>query len=168
MREQPDDGLDDLDREPTGPGSLKPLETWVLAVWAIVGLVVGWLWHPISDRAGTPPQITWAQPLALLLVVAIVGGVAWTTYRSVHVRRERLEPGQGLNRLILGRACAYVGSLVGGAYLGYALSWFDHPSELAEQRMGRSLLCTAACALLVVVSLLLERACRVPKDDAES
>jgi len=165
--ERPDD-LPDDPAEPSGPGSLRPLERWVLAVWAIVGLVVGWLWHPISARSGSPPLISWAQPLALLLVVAIVGGLAWTTWRAVHVRHEPLEPDQGLTRLVLARACAYVGALVAGAYLGYGLSWWDDVSELAEQRMGRALLASGASALLVVVSLLLERACRVPKGGSET
>ena len=146
------------------PGSLQPTPLVVLAVWAILGLAGGWLLHPLTDRRGTPPLITWSQPLLLLLVAAIIGATAWATWRVVDVRRERLAPHQGLNRLVLARACAYVGALAAGGYLGYALSWLGDEAELADQRLGRSLLAAAAGVLVVVGSLLLERACRVRRD----
>ena len=80
--------------------------------------------HLISDRTGNvPPLVSWAQPLALLLLAAILGYVAWATWRTVHVRRERLLPHQAVNRLVLARACVLVAALVAGGYLGYALSW---------------------------------------------
>ncbi len=148
-------------------GSLRPTSPAVLAVWAIIGLVAGWLVHPLTDRAGTPPGVTWTQPLLLLLVAVIVAATAWATWRVVHVRRERLEPHEGLNRLVLARASAYVGALVGGGYLGYALSWIGDEAELADQRLGRSLAATAAGVLIVIASLLLERACRVRQDGPE-
>ncbi|CAN5218303.1 hypothetical protein BH09ACT12_BH09ACT12_09210 [soil metagenome] len=147
-----------------GGGSLRPTSAAVLAGWAIAGLAGGWLVHPLTDRGGTPPVITWTQPVLLLLVAAIVGAAAWATWRVVHVRHERLAPHQGFNRLVLARACAYVGALVGGGYLGYALSWVGDEAELADQRLGRSLVAAGAGALIVIGSLLLERACRVRKD----
>lgn len=148
-------------------GSLRPTSPVVLAIWAILGLTLGWLVHPLSDRIATPPGITWTQPVLLLLVAAIVAATAWATWRVVHVRRERLDPHQGLNRLVLARASAYVGALVGGGYLGYGLSWIGDAAELADQRLGRSLVAAGAGALIVTASLLLERACRVRRDTSE-
>nr|WP_207619910.1 DUF3180 domain-containing protein [Nocardioides sp. IC4_145] len=136
-----------------------------MTAWAVVGLVGGWLVHPVADRWGTPPLVTWAQPLALLLVVAILGATAWITYRQVHVRRERLDPQQAVNRLVLARACAYVGALAAGGYLGYAVSWLGVPAELAEQRAWRSAAAALTGAGVAVTALLLERACRVRSDD---
>ncbi len=101
-------------------------------------------------------------------MVAILAGTAWSTYRAVHVRRERLEPARAVNRLVLARACAYVGGLVGGAYLGYAASWLGASSELADQRVLRGGLAGLAGVLVAITSLLLERACRVrsgPRDN---
>lgn len=144
-------------------GTLRPTSVVGLAVWAIVGLVVGWLFHPLAERVGTPPVVTWAQPVTLLLVAAVVGAGAWSTWRVVHVRRERLLPHQAVNRLVLARASAYVGALAAGGYLGYGLSWLGDQAELADQRLGRSLVAAAAGLLLVVAALLLERSCRVPK-----
>ncbi|MDN4163291.1 DUF3180 domain-containing protein [Nocardioides abyssi] len=146
-------------------GSLRPTSPAALTGWAVVGLVGGWLLHPLADRWGTPPLVTWAQPLALVLVVAILGSTAWVTHRQVHVRRERLEPQQAVNRLVLARACAYVGALAAGGYLGYAVSWIGVPAELAEQRAWRSAAAALAGAGVAATALLLERACRVRSDD---
>ena len=148
-------------------GSLRPTGLATLAVWAVVGLAGGWLVHPLTDRFGTPPIITWTQPVLLFLVAAIVGATAWGTWRVVHVRRERLDPHQGFNRLVLARASAYVGALAAGGYLGYALSWVGDEAALADQRLVRSLVAAAAGVSVVIVSLLLERACRVRRDDSD-
>ncbi len=137
----------------------------VLAVWALVGLVLGWLLHPLSDRWGTPPIVTWAQVVSLGLVAGIVALAAWSTWRTVQVLRERLEPQQAVNRLVLARACAFVGAFVGGGYLGYGLSWIGDTGELADERLLRSSLAAVAGLCIVIGALLLERACRVRKDD---
>ncbi|MCD4532638.1 DUF3180 domain-containing protein [Nocardioides sp. cx-169] len=147
-------------------GSLRPTPPAAVAAWAVVGLALGWLLHPLSERlSGTAPVVSWAQPLALILVAAILGGTAHATWRSVHVRRERLEAQQAVNRLVLARACAYVGALAGGGYLGYALSWIGSESELADQRLVRSAVAAIGGLAMVLTALLLERACRVRADD---
>ncbi|MGA8258420.1 MAG: DUF3180 domain-containing protein [Nocardioides sp.] len=140
----------------------------VLAVWALVGLVLGWLLHPLSDRAGTPPVVTWTQVASLAIVAVIVALAAWSTWRTVQVLHERLEPQQAVNRLVLARACAYVGAIMGGGYLGYALSWIGDAGELADERLLRSALAALAGLVVVIAALLLERACRVRKDDPSS
>ncbi len=152
---------------PTGPqpGSLRPTSPSVIGAWSAAGLVGGWLLRWGTQRWGTPPIVTWSQPLALALVALIVSYTAWATWRTVQVRRERLESSQAVNRLVLARACVLVGALAAGGYLGYALTWIGDSAELADQRAWRSAAAAVAGALVVVASLLLERACRVPADD---
>ncbi len=163
MRDQPEPdppGNGPEDDEPQG--ALRPTPPGVVVGWALAGLVLGWALHPVSDRLGrTPPLVTWGQPLALVLLAAILGYVAWATWRTVHVRRERLLPHQAVNRLVLARASALVASLVAGGYLGYGLSWLGDPAELADDRLWRSLVAAAAGAIGVAAALLLERACRI-------
>jgi MFS family permease len=151
--------------EPEGPqGNLRPTPPGVVVGWALAGLVGGWLLHLASDRAGNvPPLVSWAQPLALLLLAAILGYVAWATWRTVHVRRERLQPHQAVNRLVLARACVLVAALVGGGYLGYALSWIGAPED--NGRLWPSLAGGGAGLLGVAAALLLERACRIRNSD---
>ncbi|WP_309647519.1 DUF3180 domain-containing protein [Nocardioides sp.] len=164
----PDDGSGGRPRGPDGrepEGTLRPTPPAVVAAWAFGGLVVGLLVRPMADRFGaTAPIVSWAQPLALLLVAAILGVTAHATWRSVHVRRERLEPHQAVNRLVLARACALVGALAGAGYLGYAVSWIGAEADLADERMIRSGLAFLGGVLTVVAALLLERACRVRSD----
>ncbi len=162
-----------MSHEPPGPGrasgTLRPTSPAVLAAWSVVGLTIGWLLHPLSVRAGgTAPIISWSQPLTLVLVAVVIGVTAWSTWRSVRGRRDRLLPHQAVNRLVLARASAYVGALVGGGYLGYALSWIGVEAELGGQRAWRSALAAVAGLAIVVTGLLLERACRVQSDDGET
>lgn len=155
------------DAEPPPPGGqLSPLGPGPIAGSAVLGLVLGWLWHPVAERVtGTAPTLSWTQPAVLFFVAAILGAVAWLTWRAVHVRGERLEPHQAVNRLVLARACILVGALVGGAYAGYAVSWLGSRAELADERIWRSAACVVAGGLIVVTGKLLERACRVPNRD---
>jgi MFS family permease len=165
VRDQPEptgDGPED----PEPQGSLQPTPPGAVVGWALAGAVLGWALHPISDRLGwVPPLVTWGQPLALLLLAAILGYVAWATWRAVHVRRERLLPHQAVNRLVLARASALVAALVAGGYLGYGLSWVGDQAELADDRLWRSIAAAAAAMLGVVAALLLERACRIRNTD---
>jgi hypothetical protein len=71
-----------------------------------------------------------------------------------------------VNRLVLAKACAIAGAAVAGGYLGYALSWVGiDEQELAGERLLRSGLAGLAGVMIVVAALLLERACRVRRDD---
>lgn len=150
--------------EPPEPGRLRPMSAAALSIWAAIGLVAGWVFHWVTDRGtGVPPQVPWLQPLALFLVAAILAGTAWSTRRTISAHPGRLSPHQAVNRLVLARACAYVGALAAGVYIGYAVSWLGvSTSDLAGQRAFRSA-CAGVTGILVVVGgLLLERACRVP------
>jgi hypothetical protein len=139
----------------------------VLCACAVVGLPVGWLFHRLTDTATTlPPQVPWAQPLALVLVAAILVGTARSTRRTITQHPGRLSPHQAVNRLVLARSCAYVGALAAGVYVGYAISWLgDGSSDIAGQRAFRAAVAGVAGILVVVGGLILERACRVPPED---
>ncbi len=161
-------GPDDDEEPPVGPGRLRPTSAGVLTGWAVVGLVGGWLLRPVSERLrGTAPIVTWAQPLALVLVAAILGATAYVTWRTVHLQHQRLDPHRAVNRLVLARACAMVGALVAGGYLGYAVSWMGVDTELADQRVWRSALAGVAGVAIVITALLLERACRIRSEPTE-
>jgi hypothetical protein len=135
--------------------------------FALAGLVVGWLVRPVSVRLnGVAPTVGWLPTLALLFVTVLVAWLAWSTYRLIHRRHQRLEPQNAVNRLVLAKACALAGSLFAGGYFGYALSWLGlTEAALARERVVHALLAGMAAVLLVVGSLLLERACRVRKDE---
>lgn len=150
------------------PGRVRTTPTGVLVGWGLVGLIVGWALRPLAERfQGTAPIVTWPPVGVLFFVAAILGTTAWLTWRAVHVRRERLQPHQAVNRLVLAKACALVGALVSGGYFGYAVSWIGLNTELAGQRLFRSLVAGVAGLLIVIAAGALERACRVRKDDTD-
>lgn len=170
MRDEPPEVEEPERSEGSGqpPGNLRPTPVPVVLGWAVVGLIAGWAVHSISVRAGAvPPLVSWAQPATLWLMAGILGYTAWATWRAVHVRRERMQPHQALNRFVLGRACAIVAALVAGGYLGYALSWLGDAAEMADDRLVRSLVAAGGAVAAVVAGLLLERACRLPSEPDE-
>jgi MFS family permease len=158
--------------EPSGQeppdGHLRPTGPATVAISVMIGLVAGWLLHPIADRFGNPPVVSWLQPAALFVVAAVLLATAFVTYRTVHVHHRWLEPHHAVNRLVLARASVLVGGLVAGGYAGYAVSWLGVPAELAGERIVRSLLAALAGGLIVLGALLLERACRISSDDDET
>jgi hypothetical protein len=128
----------------------------------------GWLLHVYASRYLTSaPLVSWVQPLTLFLVAAILAVTARATRRVAEDPYQRLEPHQAVNRLVLARACAYVGMLVAGGYLAYAIGWLGDPAELPEQRAVRSLIAALGGACVVGGALVLERACRVRKGEDE-
>lgn len=155
------------------PGRLRTTSAGLVAGWALAGLVLGRLLRPLlTELDRTAPQIGWLQAGSLYLLAAILLAVARATYRATHLAgrgpREPLQPHQAVNRLVLAKACALVGALATGGYLGHALSWVGSSAELGTERIVMSLVAALGAALVVVGSLLLERACRVSQDEDES
>lgn len=162
MTEDPSDG------EPSD-GRLRPTTPGAVTTWAIAGLVGGWLLRTVAERLqGTAPIVVWLQPLVLFFVAAILGATAWITWRTVHVRREYLEPHRAVNRLVLARSCALVGALLAGGYAGYALSWLGVETALGTQRVFRSAVGAVGGVAITITALLLERACRVRSGDPDA
>jgi hypothetical protein len=157
---------DDDEEEPRPAGHIGTTSPGSLIGFALLGLVGCWLLRPVGIRVnGTAPTVGWIPVLALLFVAVVIGAVAWSTYRSLHRRHERLPPHQAVNRLVLAKACALAGALVAGGYFGFALSWLGlTEAELARQRVVRALVGGGSALALVVGSLLLERACRVSRN----
>jgi hypothetical protein len=157
---------------PSGPpdprGRIRTTSPGAIIGFFLVGLVLGWLIRPVTVRmTGTAPTVSWGPVVALTFVAAFVGATAWSTYRAVQRRRQRLEPHHAVNRLVLAKASALAGSLVAGGYFGYALSWWGlTDAVLARERIVHSIIAGVVGVLLVTGSLLLERACRAPRDDS--
>ena len=114
--------------------------------WAVVGLVGGWLLHPspsgsAARRPGASPgrsrsRCSWSRRSS--------GPPPGRPGATVHVHRRAARAAPAVNRLVLARACAYVGALVAGGYLGYAVSWLGvdaragRPAGRGDPRPARS------------------------------
>lgn len=168
MSRLPDPEQEEPPPPPDPEGRVGTTRPAMLVTVGLVGLVLGWAFRPLSVAwQGSAPRVAWLQVLALVLVALILGAVARSTHRTLHTRGQKIEPHQAVNRLVLAKACAIAGAAVAGGYLGYALSWLGvHEAELAGERLLRSALAGLAGVMIVVASLLLERACRVRRDDS--
>ena len=146
--------------------TVRRTSTLTLTVVGGVGLIAGRIARPIIEyRDGVAPTVGWAPSLALLLGAAILGGLAWSTFQSLHRRGERMTSDHGVKLLSLAKASAIVGALVAGVYFGYALGFVDAwNTARGHERVVRSTVVGMAGLLLVAAALLLERALQVPGD----
>ena len=153
-----------------GSIALTPLRALVVAV--LFGGLAGWLLVVVLNAFDvTPPEVPWTAPIGLLVVAALVGGLAYSTHQRIQVRHERIEPSRAVGLLVLGKASGLAGALVAGGYFAYALMFLGRLDAAAPRdRVIRSAVALVAGLALCGVGLLLERACRVPgrgSDDDE-
>ena len=156
-------------QEPTG-GSVKTTPPRALAVAALFGALTGWLLVAASNSFDlTPPQVPWTAPIGLILIVGLVGILAYATHARIQVRRERMDPQRAVAFLVLGKASALAGALVAGGYLAYALMFITRlDAEAPRDRVIRSAVAVVAGIGLAIAGLLLERACKVPGGEDEN
>ena len=158
----------DEEREPDRPsGRIRPTGPGPLVIAGVVGLVVGWAIRPLALRLDyAEPNVSFTAIGALFFVAAIIGFTAYVTRRTVRRNRLDLAHHQAVNRLVLGKACALVGSLILGGYLGYALAQLGVDNPAANTRLWHSVLAALGALAATVAALLLEQACRVPDDES--
>ena len=142
----------------TGPG--------LLTAALVLGLVVGWGVRSVCLRMRyAEPDVSSLSILLPYFAAALVGGTAYLTWRTVQRRRADLAHHHAVNRLVLGKACALVGALLTGGYVGYALAQLGVDDPAAGTRLWRSALAALGALGVTVAALLLELACRVPRGD---
>lgn len=171
-RDQQDAGRSEDPPGPPDSGRLSTTGPGAVVGAALVGLVLGWAVRPVWLELGaTAPRVGWLQAAVLWVAGAFLLQVAWVTARVVRGEGRpgtEMLPHQAVNRLVLAKAGALAGALVGGGYLGYALTWVGVGREVLGPRVWLSLLAAAGAGVVVIGSLLLERACRTPRDAPET
>ncbi len=138
-------------------------------VLGTVGLVLGWSVRAVATRLDLPvPTVSWLQVVGLAVGAGMVALTARHTRGAVRRRTGDLRAHEAVNRLVLGKACALVGALAAGAYVGAAISWVGALSERAEENVARSAVAALGAAALTASGLLLERACRTEDEPPPS
>lgn len=146
--------------------------TLVVAVLAAAGCA----WLGIDRFYGVLPRLPWLPPLTLVALAALEGLLARPVKAWVD-RREGALPVDPLlvaRSVVLAKASALAGALFGGLYLGMTLWLFVQRPVLveADKDLPAAIAGIVASAALVLGSIVLERACRVPPsspgDDSSS
>lgn len=151
------------------PGSVQLTSVRALAVAALLGGFVGWLIAATPQIFGEdPPLVPWTGPIALASIAAVVGVLAWGTYGRIHRRHERVDPQRAVGLLVLGKATALSGAMIAAGYAVFGGSFLTSMSApLPRERFTHSVVAVVTGIAVCVAGLLLERACRVPKDDPD-
>ena len=100
----------------------------------------------------------------MLVFVAAVVLVTYLVARHRFRTNPRdIEPQQAVTFLVLGKAAALGGAIIGAGYLVFALLFVrDISAEGPRERVIRGAVAAVAGAITMVAGLLLERQCRVP------
>ena len=171
MRDRhPRDGEPSEDEAPKpsgdlSPTHLKPLAPLHLVAAAVVGAVLGWAARDLADALDDAAPVSWVQIAGLWFMAAALAAVARQTHRAVRSRTATIDPERMVNRLVLARAGALVGSLLAGGYAGYGITWLDSHPDLVVARVGVAGLATLGGVAVLIAGKYLEWACRVPKSD---
>lgn len=153
--------------EPAGPPpSVGPTRYRALTAVVAVGVLLGYGFAVVTERVrNAAPLVQWPSVLALLAIAALLAAMALSTYRLLHRDRRRLDPQRAVMFLMLAKASSLVGALLAGGYAGFALHFIDSwEAELPRERVIRGASAAVAGVTVVIAGLLLERACRIPKD----
>jgi hypothetical protein len=141
--------------------------TWrLLAAVAVLSAVAGWAVTRLVDAfAGRALVVPWSLPVVMLGLAGVLA--LWT--RSVRARLARRPGTEPVPPLLAARTAALAlagsrtGALVGGFFLGVLVGLAPgRESEYVRSLLLAAALTVVGSALLVLVSLWLERVCRLP------
>lgn len=151
--------------DPEHRGTIRRTGASALAIFASVGLVVGWAFHYISRMSsGLDPSLSWPAAGVVFFLAAFVAIAALRT-RQARGALVRVPPHRAVNLLVMGKACARVGAAVAGGYVGFALGYLRHSGSVQSGQVILVALTCLAGLTLMVAGLALERACEIPPDD---
>jgi hypothetical protein len=148
------------------PGRIRPTSRRILVGLGVLGVAIGWtVVTAVENGGGVAPTVSKLTPIAWAFLAALLFFAARNTHQRIQVRRERVDPQRAVFLLLMAKASAFVGALCAGVYAGFGLRFVD--ALEASGPRNRTIIAglSAVVALLVVTAgLLLERACRVPRN----
>lgn len=135
--------------------------TW--AVVAVAALVVTWRFYAFFARIPVVVSVT------LWGMAALCCYFAWKVKTRkeegrIGLDRSQLNPVMAAQLLVVGKASAWTGSIVGGLYAGVTCYVLLHAGELvaAAEDMPGAIASSLGGVALVAAGVWLERACEVP------
>ncbi|RPF19776.1 DUF3180 domain-containing protein [Myceligenerans xiligouense] len=137
----------------------------VTLVAVLVGVaVVGWpVLRSLEANGVYLPMVPWLVDVAIVVLAAAVFRFGWTVRAYQKGDRPSLDGLRAARTLVLAKAAALTGALLGGWYLAQVLLVL--PDLAVEPRRDKAIAAAVAvvCAVgLSVVGLVVERFCQLP------
>lgn len=146
---------------------LKRTPPAVVAAAALVGALGTYLFFATLENMGqTVPRVTPVSWIALAVVAAVCGILAWFMHNQIHKRQEPVEPGLAVALLVLGKAALLAGVVFAGGYLMIVLLYLPRMgAPIPAERVVNGGLAVLFAAALAVAGWFLERSCVAPDND---
>lgn len=145
---------------------MKRTSAATLLVVAVVGGVAMFLLQTLLVSTGSPRfEPALSLPLALVVIAVLVVVLAVPVWRSARGRSERkVDPFYATRIVLLAKACALSGALLGGAFAGVAVFLWTR-SVTGVGSLVMALASLGGAILLLAAGLVAEHLCTVPPDD---
>lgn len=147
---------------------MRPTRLPVLLLAVLLAAAFGYLLAE-TEYSQIPPLPALA-PVSLALLAVVLAAMAYVVRGKVRGTRTAGRPMHAMQvarAAVVAKASSLGGALVAGVYGGIFLWTFARRGEVATygEDARVSGLAAAAALLIVVAALVLERACRTPKDE---
>ncbi|WP_110590554.1 DUF3180 domain-containing protein [Microbacterium suaedae] len=148
---------------------MKRTSAITLVVWAILGAAVGFVLDLALTGAG---RATFSPALMLPILLVALGvcclAFAWPVHRSVKdPRAPRVDPFRAVRVAVLAKSSSMLGAVVGGFAGGLLVFLLTRPVVPGLGSMAAQIATVVAGAVLVVLALVAEHLCTLPKDPDE-
>ncbi|MFD6444647.1 DUF3180 domain-containing protein [Promicromonospora sp. NPDC060204] len=144
-----------------------PVRSLIAVLVAVA--VVGWLvLRGLEARAVYLPVVPWLVDVAILALAGAIFWLGWGVRAYQRGKRPNLDGIRAARTLVLAKAAALTGSLLGGWYLAQVLVVLGdlaiEPRRDRAVAAGVAVLCSVA---LAVVGLVVEKFCELPPSDKD-
>lgn len=144
---------------------------------SVIGLVavflavsfVGWpVLRALEANGVYLPAVPWLVDVAIVALAAIVFWLGWTVRAYQKGDRPSLDGLRAARTLVLAKAAALTGALLGGWYFAQVLLVLpDLAIEARRDKALAALIAFVCAAVLSVVGLVVERFCQLPPPTGE-
>lgn len=129
--------------------------------------VVGWLvLRALEARSVYLPVVPWLVDIAILALAGAVFSAGWAVRSYQKGKRPSLDGVRAARTLVLAKAAALTGALLGGWYLAQVLVVLgDLAIEPRRERAVAAGIAVLCSVVLAVVGLVVEKFCELPPSD---
>lgn len=144
-----------------------PVRTLIAVLVAVA--VVGWLvLRALESRGVYLPVVPWLVDVAILALAGVVFWMGWAVRAYQKGRRPSLDGIRAARTLVLAKAAALTGALLGGWYLAQVLVVLgDLAIEPRRDRAVAAGIAVLCSVVLAAIGLVVEKFCELPPSDKD-